>query len=212
MQFLTYNYTADIHFLIDINREYKLYRILWISIPTSDVRIWIWIQIQIQIQAIPSRIRIQTLKSWIRIRIQETMGGFEFESGFKLLVADHNPTKKTIQIQPSWIWIWSQEKYSEFGSEFDYTRIRHWFWFAHPQCNWLSLVTSDSKLLDSDSDSRKLGWIRIWDSWIRIRIRIRDARICTSLIPTVWTGEPMVGNYAIWQGFHTLSKNGQNLS
>ena len=71
-------------------------RLYFYSLQISDVRIRILIRIGIHIQAILGwiQIRIQTLKSLIRILIQEKIGGFGFESGLKLLVADHNPTQK----------------------------------------------------------------------------------------------------------------------
>ncbi len=87
-------------------------------------------------------IRIQTLKSWIRIRSQEKMGefGFRFESGFELLVADH--------------------KLLDSDSDLDSRKLR-----------WIQIrVDSDSRQVDSDSASRSLD-SHISDVLIRIRIQ-----------------------------------------
>ncbi len=102
-------------------------------LPISDVRIRIRIQIRIQsiFAWIRIRIRIQTLKSWIRIQIQEKIGGFGFESGFELLLTDHNSTidmywlcwiRIRIRIQSCWIQIRIKENSGGFG--FVWIRIR----------------------------------------------------------------------------------------
>ncbi len=82
-----------------------MYQMVVDIVTTSDVRI--------RIQGFFSWIRIQTSKRWIRIQIQEKMGEFRFESGFRPLLVGHNSIKNLL-LWPNYLtndrsWQWASE-------------------------------------------------------------------------------------------------------
>ena len=126
-----------------------------VDIENASTTVGIRIRIPIWIQRFLGWIRIRSLKVRIRIRIQEKLDGFGFESGFKISGSDHTTT---IQTRLAAFWGLLYPAGFEFGLEAVGIRIQ----------------------IQEKRDGFGFSWIRIRGCWIRIGIR--DAWIRTSLL------------------------------